>query len=81
MKSEDYRMDDLHWIDEKLYFCGKDTGMTVVPFVELYTQYRPEDKLFKVMWPDGVCSHDFYNFTRAREAAKKFVLEAPQEFI
>lgn len=63
--SKHYGLSDLHWIDERLYFKGKDVNLKIVPFGEF----------FKIEWPDGVQSADFYNFTRARQAAKKYILE------
>ncbi len=40
----------------------------------------PENELFRIEWPDRVKSADFYNFTRAREAAKLYVLKHVKEF-
>lgn len=63
-----YGLSDTHWIEDKLYFRGKDVGLKIIPFGEF----------FKIEWPDGVQSADFYNFTRCRHAAKLYILEQHQ---
>ena len=32
-------------------------------------------EMFRLKWPDGVLSADFYNITRARENTRKIVME------
>lgn len=65
---KNYGLSDIHWVDEKLYFRGKDVGLRIVPFML-------SDVLFRIQWPDGSESVDFYNFTRARLAAKTYILD------
>lgn len=53
---------------KKLYHGDKDTGYSVVPG-------GPEYKMWKVSWPDGVLSDDYYNLTRAKDHAASLYLE------
>jgi len=69
--SKHYGLSDTYWKDDKLYFHKKDTKLKIIP---------SENELFRIEWPDRVKSADFYNFTRAREAAKLYVLKHVKEF-
>lgn len=68
--SKHYGLSDIHWIEEKLYFRRKDVKLKIIP----------SEGFFRIEWPDGVQSSDFYNFTRARLAAKVYVLNNIEEF-
>lgn len=57
------RYRDFNFKKEKLYVQGVDTGISVVPDLV-------HENMFRVKWPDGVLSKDFYNFTMARENAR-----------
>lgn len=59
---------DITFKEDKLYHGDKDTGYSVVPG-------GPEYKMWKVSWPDGVLSQDYYNLTRAKDHAASLYLE------
>lgn len=50
---------DLTWIDNKLYLGKKDTGFRIISYI---------------MFPDNSLSKDHYNYSRARDNAKKEAL-------
>lgn len=53
---------------KKLYHSDEDTGFSVVPDDKV-------EKMFRVRWPDGVLSADYYNLTRARDHAARLYAE------
>ena len=57
---------DLTFTGNSLYHGSKDTGYSVV----LWSVNG-----WKVRWPDGVLSADWYNLARARENCRKVYLE------
>ena len=72
---------NLSWKDNNLYQGKKKTGFSV--YFHHGLLYGPglhgEDqpgKFYKVKWPDGTLSEDFYNRTRAKENCVKVYLES-----
>lgn len=59
--------DDLIWKDKELYQGNKKTGYSVVPDGGL-------GKFYKVKWPDGNLSEDYYNLTWGKENTIKAYL-------
>lgn len=55
------------WKDRKLYLDGKNTKYSIFLHSGLTHPEFEETKLYKVRWPDGVLSEDFYNLTRAKQ--------------
>lgn len=59
-------MENLKFRGRELYALNENTGMSIVRFPE-------EDGLsglWKIKWPDGILSEDYYNIDRAKENAK-----------
>lgn len=63
-----YGQSDYEWKNNKLYLNDKKTGYSIVPDGGL-------GKMFKVRWPDGVLSEDYYNLTRAKDHASRLAAE------
>lgn len=57
-----YSHNQFKWIDGALYLNGVDLGFQLIPF------WVNEIKFYKIIWPDGVVSADFYNLTRAKDS-------------
>lgn len=51
---------DFNWRGYELYHFDQPSGFGL---------YDYGDDLYKVKWPDGVASADYYNLTRAKEHA------------
>lgn len=60
-----YASSDFTWKKDKLYF--NDLMIEVVP-------HESFPNMFRLRWPDGILSKDFYNYTRARDNALKVSL-------
>lgn len=58
---------DLLWKDYSLYAGKKDTKFSVEPFVAFWCQL--DDGMFKIRYPDGTVSEDFYNISWAKQHA------------
>lgn len=54
-----YAPSDFQWKDLDLYLGIKETGFSV--------EKTKTELMFRVKWPDGVLSEDYYNLPRARE--------------
>jgi hypothetical protein len=54
----------LEFRNNKLYYFKKDTGISI----------KPDQKLWRIVYPDGVIS-DWTNLTRAKDFAKKYYVE------
>lgn len=63
----------LVWKDNDL-FLKDEKLMSVIQDKQYPSQFRLE-------WPDGVLSKDFYNFTRAKEHAMRIVLKTLGETV
>lgn len=64
MKPENLRFRDFKWEDKKL-FVGKDkTGFEIIQL-----------ELYKIKFPDGELSKDFYNLTRAKDNAVRKAMD------
>lgn len=55
---------DVNFRYKQLYHGEENTGWSVVEDKTFLTMWR-------VRWPDGVLSEDYYNYTRARDHAAR----------
>lgn len=62
-----YGRDKLSWKKDKLMFKNKEI-ISVVPDARHTSQWR-------VLWPNGDLSTDFYNYSRAKEHSVLLALE------
>lgn len=60
---ENNRWRGFNWRENQLYVQEDNTGVSIVPDAT-YAD------LWRVRWPDGVLSDDFYNKTMAKENAR-----------
>lgn len=60
---------DFNWKKNKLFLRTEDTKISVVPDKE-------QEGMFRVKWPDGVLSEDFYNLARVKDTAINYGMEA-----
>ncbi len=58
---------NLKWKENKLYLKDKLVA-EIVPFIA-------QEGMYRIKWPDGTKSNDFYNLTRAKDNAVKIVIE------
>lgn len=59
--------DKLSFKFKKLYYFEKDTRFSVVP--------DSVEGMWRVRWPDGVLSQDYYNLVRAKDHCAKVFME------
>lgn len=59
---------DLNYKFKKLYHGTKDTGFSVVKDTET-------ENMWRVRWPDGILSEDYYNLTWAKDHAARLYAE------
>lgn len=59
--------DKLSFKFKKLYYFEKDTEFSVVP--------DDVEGMWRVRWPDGVLSQDYYNLVRAKDHCAKVFME------
>lgn len=72
-----FETDRCKWIDYKLYYGNKDTGISVEEYpVEGYILDDLENNLWKIRFEGGDRSKDYYNLTRAKDnAVNLFIAE------
>jgi hypothetical protein len=58
---------DLKWTNNILYQKGKEL-LSVVPDSRHPSQWR-------IKWPNGDFSTDFYNYSRVKDNAEKYIME------
>lgn len=63
-----YGQSDFDWKKNKLYLTGKKTGYSVI-------EEKGHPGMFRIRWPDGILSEDFYNLTRAKDHASTIAAE------
>lgn len=63
--------DRLLWEDNKLYYEG-EFKVEVVPDTK-------HPNMFRLKWPDGVLSRDFYNITWARQHAREIAMDLSEQ--
>lgn len=66
--STHYGTSHFSWKDYELYFRNQKTGISIV----LFPSVSGRRSLWKIKFPAGTLSDDFYNETRAKDNAKKY---------
>lgn len=61
----------LNFRSHTLFKGDQNTGWSVVPDKKIVGLA----KMYRVRWPDGVLSVDYYNYTRARDHAARLYAE------
>lgn len=59
---------NLSWKKKELYHGTKNTGYKIYPS-------GPDNKFYRIQWPDGEISDDFYNLSRAKDNASRIYLK------
>lgn len=65
---------NLNFKQKKLFKGEEDTGFSVEAIVDGF-MFDHKGKMWRVRWPDGVLSKDYYNLSRARDHAARLYAE------